>query len=126
MGSSVADRAVSVAPPAPRAHLAGVTVYQPGKSAEEAMAEHGIDSAVKLASNELPFGPLPGVTEAVIEAMATTDRYADHISDRLATAFADLVGVRREQVAVGPGSVGLLQQIALAYAGPGTEVVYPW
>ena len=49
---------------APR--LAGVPRYQPGRSADATvMAEHGLASAVKLASNEAPFGPLPGVAEAV-------------------------------------------------------------
>ena len=90
------------------------------------MAEHGISEAVKLASNEVPFGPLPGVAEAVAAAMADTARYADHDADGLAAAYAETVGVTRAQVAVGPGSVGLLQQLTLAYAGPDDEVLYPW
>ena len=115
----------SPAPP-PRAHLASVPVYIPGKSAAAAMAEHGIAAAVKLASNEVPFGPLPGVAEAVLAAIAETYRYADHDSDELAEAFAATLGLTRDRVAVGPGSVGLLQQLTLAYAGPDDEVVYPW
>lgn len=90
------------------------------------MAEHGISEAVKLASNEVPYGPLPGVTEAVVGAMSETFRYADHMADELASAFAEMVGVRRDQVAVGPGSVGLLQQITLAFAGPDDDVIFPW
>ena len=90
------------------------------------MAEHGIERAVKMASNEVPFGPLPGVAEAVAAAMGETYRYADHMADEVAQAFADLVGVGRERVTVGPGSVGLLQQLALAFAGPGDDVVFPW
>jgi histidinol-phosphate aminotransferase len=90
------------------------------------MAEHGIATAVKLASNEVPFGPLPGVAEAVAAAMGDSSRYADHDSDDLAAAFAATIGLTRERVAVGPGSVGLLQQLTLAYAGPDDEVVYPW
>jgi histidinol-phosphate aminotransferase len=31
-----------------------------------------------------------------------------------------------DRVAVGAGSVGLLQQLALTYVDPGDEVVYPW
>ncbi|MCU1392621.1 MAG: hisC [Ilumatobacteraceae bacterium] len=112
--------------PAPRAHLASVPVYIPGRSAAEAMAEHGIAEAVKLASNEVPFGPLPGVAEAVAAAIADTSRYADHDSDVLAEMFAATLGLARGHVAVGPGSVGLLQQLTLAYAGPGDEVLYPW
>ena len=112
--------------PPPRSHLASVPVYVPGKSAAAAMAEHGIAVAVKLASNEVPFGPLPGVAEAVAAALGETYRYADHDSDELAEAFAASLGLTRDRVAVGPGSVGLLQQLTLAYAGPDDEVVYPW
>ncbi len=90
------------------------------------MAEHGIAEAVKMASNEVPFGPLPGVADAVVAAIGDTYRYADHMADELAQAFADLVGVTRAQVAVGPGSVGLLQQLTLAFAGPDDDVVFPW
>jgi len=90
------------------------------------MAEHGIANAVKLASNEVPFGPLPGVAEAVLAAISETYRYADHDSDELAEAFAATLGLTRDRVAVGPGTVGLLQQVTLAYAGPDDEVVYPW
>jgi len=115
-----------VSAPPPRSHLASVPVYVPGKSAAAAMAEHGIAVAVKLASNEVPFGPLPGVAEAVAAALGETYRYADHDSDELAEAFAASLGLTRDRVAVGPGSVGLLQQLTLAYAGPDDEVVYPW
>ena len=90
------------------------------------MADHGIDTAVKMASNEVPFGPLPGVAEAVAAAMGESYRYADHMATAVAEAFARSVGVDRERVAVGPGSVGLLQQLTLAYAGPDDEVLYPW
>lgn len=119
------EQTAAAAPP-PRAHLASVPVYIPGKSAAAAMAEHGIAVAVKMASNEVPFGPLPGVAEAVAAAMGETYRYADHDSDELAEAFAATLGLTRDRVAVGPGSVGLLQQLTLAYAGPDDEVVYPW
>ena len=90
------------------------------------MAEHGIATAVKLASNEVPFGPLPGVADAVLAAIGETYRYADHDSDELAESFAATLGLTRDRVAVGPGSVGLLQQLTLAYAGPDDEVAYPW
>jgi histidinol-phosphate aminotransferase len=69
---------------------------------------------------------LPGVAEAVIGALAETYRYADHDSDVLAAVYAETLGLTRDRVAVGPGSVGLLQQLTLAYAGQDDEVLYPW
>ena len=90
------------------------------------MVEHGLASAIKLASNESPFGPLPGVPEAVAAALQRVNRYPDHTAEALRERFAAHVGVERDRVACGPGSVGLLEQLALAYVDPGDEVVYPW
>ena len=126
MAISDMPRSTDHAAPPPRAHLANVSIYAQGRSAAAAMAEHGIAEATKMASNEVPFGPLPGVTEAVAGAMVDAYRYADHQADDLAAAYAATIGVPRDHVAVGPGSVGLLQQLTLAYAGPGDQVLYPW
>ncbi len=90
------------------------------------MAEHGLASAIKLASNETPYGPLPGVAEAVAAAVRDVNRYPDHTAESLRIRFAGHVGVEPERVAAGPGSVGLLEQLALAYVDHGDEVVYPW
>ena len=112
--------------PQPSARLAELPRYQPGRSSEAAMTEHGLTSVIKLASNESPFGPLPGVTEAVTAALAGINRYADHTASAVAERFAERVGVTRDRVAVGPGSAGLLEQLALAFVEPGERVVYPW
>src|SRR5258706_327728 len=58
--------------PRPRAALEGIGRYRPGKAAETAMREHDIDTAIKLASNELPYGPLPAAERAVVEASERT------------------------------------------------------
>ncbi len=113
-------------PPVPVARLGELPRYQPGRSSAAAMAEHGLTSAIKLASNESPFGPLPGVPEAVAAAMRDVNRYPDHTTEELRERFADHVGVPRDRIACGPGSVGLLEQLALAYVDRDDEVVYPW
>jgi histidinol-phosphate aminotransferase len=112
---------------APAAHprVEVIPRYQPGRTAEATMAAHGLDSAVKLASNESPFGPLPGVPEAVAAATAEAGRYPDHLAETLRATLAARHGVAAEQVAVGCGSVGMLQQLLLSYAGPGHEVLFP-
>jgi histidinol-phosphate aminotransferase len=114
--------------PAPEAHqrVAGIPRYQPGRSAEEVMAEHGLEAAVKLASNEAPFGPLPGVLDAVSRVTGSSGRYPDHTAWALRERLAAKHGRSVHHVTVGPGSVGLLQQLLLAFAGPGDEVLFPW
>ncbi|MDH4278259.1 MAG: histidinol-phosphate transaminase [Acidimicrobiia bacterium] len=109
-----------------RSAIRALTPYRPGKSAAQAEQEHGIADAIKLASNENPFAPLPSVIEAVAEAAGTANRYADHRATALRHRLADWIGVIPEQVTVGCGSVGLLQQLCLTYVDPGDEVVFPW
>ena len=100
--------------------------YRPGKSAAQAEREHGITDAIKLASNENPFAPIPAVIDAVAEAAANANRYADHRASALRERLGDWVGVDPSHVTVGCGSVGLLQQLCLTYVDPGDEVVFPW
>lgn len=100
--------------------------YRPGKAAEQAEAEHGIADAIKLASNENPHPPVASVVKAMAEAAGGVNRYCDHLAVDLRRDIGDFVGLDLDHVAVGCGSVGLLQQLCLAYLDPGDQVVYPW
>lgn len=102
----------------PVSRIARLPGYQPGRS---------VEGAVKLSSNEDPYGPLPAAVEAASAAVATEGGlYADHGAGALRAALAASLGVGAECVGVGCGSVGLLQQLLLAFAEPGDDVVYPW
>ena len=80
----------------------------------------------KLSSNENPYAPLPGVLEAIATAAAGMNRYPDPASTALVDALAERHGVPRDHLALGTGSVGLLQQVVQVSAGPGDEVLYAW
>lgn len=110
----------------PRACVADLPSYRPGKGAAQAEAEHGISGAIKLASNENPLPPLDAIVESVQAAVVGINRYPDHRATALRDALAGRLGVDAAQVAVGNGSSGLLQQIYFAYVDPGDEVVFPW
>jgi len=110
----------------PRAVVAGLPAYRPGKSIKQAEAEHGLTDAIKLASNENPVPPVDRVVAAIQAAAAGLNRYADHRASELRSAIATSVGVNDDQVTVGAGSSGLLQQLCMTYLEPGDEVVYPW
>lgn len=90
------------------------------------MAEHGIESAIKLASNELAFEPLPRVLDVVDRAVMELHRYPAHGAPRLRDALAERLSVDVSRIAVGNGSVGLIQQLCLGYVDPGDRVVYGW
>lgn len=84
------------------------------------------DEYAMLASNEAPFGPLPGVTEAAMRALQNVNRYPDPSNLRLRRALAARYDFPPEQIAIGSGSCDILLSAAEALLEPGAEVVYAW
>ena len=80
----------------------------------------------KLSSNENPYPPLPGVLEAIAEAARVMNRYPDPAATALVDALAMRYDVPRDHLALGTGSVGLLQQMVQVSADAGDEVLYAW
>ncbi|GIF65081.1 putative phenylalanine aminotransferase [Asanoa ishikariensis] len=109
-----------------RADLDALPSYVPGRSPADLARELGLPQAIKLASNEVPYGPLPGVVEAIAEAAANSHRYPDMGVVELREAFAASLGVDAERVATGCGSVALAEHLVRATCLPGDEVVYSW
>jgi histidinol-phosphate aminotransferase len=103
--------------PTVRADLAALPSYVPGRKTP---------GAVVLASNESPFGLLPGVGELLSEVAQTTSRYPDMGATALLEALADHHGVGVDRLAVGAGSVEVLGQLVSATVGPGDDVVFGW
>ena len=60
-----------------RPALAGVDAYEPGRPLDEVRRELGIESVIKLASNEGPFPPMPGAMAAIAAAAADVRGYPD-------------------------------------------------
>ncbi len=110
----------------PRAVVADLPSYRPGKGIKQAEAEHGITNAIKLASNENPSPPLDPILQAITDAAQGINRYADHRATAVRQALADRLRVGIDQVTVGAGSTGILQQLFFSYVDPGDEVLYPW
>jgi histidinol-phosphate aminotransferase len=69
---------------------------------------------------------VPSIVAAIAAAAGDVNRYGDHRATDLRAAIAGWLDVDVDRVAAGCGSVGLLQQLLLAYVDPGDEVVYPW
>jgi histidinol-phosphate aminotransferase len=100
-----------------RSMLASLPAYVPGRT---------VPGAIKLASNETAYPPLPHVVERIAEMAGNINRYPDSFSTTLTSALADKYGVDPSQVAVGVGSVSLCGQLVQAAAGEGDEVIYGW
>jgi histidinol-phosphate aminotransferase len=87
-----------------------------------------VPGAIKLASNETVFGPLPSVRAAIERATDVVNRYPDNGCVQLKTALAEHLGsdFAPEHVAVGCGSVSLCQQLVQITASAGDEVIFGW
>ncbi|MCP2256191.1 histidinol-phosphate aminotransferase [Prauserella aidingensis] len=100
-----------------RADLESLPAYVAGRT---------VQGAVKLASNETPYGPLPSVARAIADAAAEVNRYPDMVSTALTERISRELDVPTERITVGCGSVALCQQLVQAMCAPGEEVVYAW
>jgi histidinol-phosphate aminotransferase len=80
----------------------------------------------RLGSNEAPDGPSAAVQAAVAAALAGSNRYPDLRGETLAGALAARHGLAPDAVAVGAGSIVILDQLIRAWCDPGDEVVTPW
>ncbi|GIF48969.1 histidinol-phosphate aminotransferase [Asanoa ferruginea] len=109
-----------------RADLDSLPSYVPGRSPADLARELGMTEAIKLASNEVPYGPLPGVVEAVTAAAAGSHRYPDMGVVELREAFAERLGVDADRIATGCGSVALAEHLARVTCLPGDEILYSW
>jgi histidinol-phosphate aminotransferase len=96
-----------------------IAALQPYRQGRPAAAD-----AFKLSSNESPFEPLPAVVDAI--AGSSIHRYPDAAATVLRAQLAERLGVLVDEVHTGSGSVAILQQLILAAAGPGDEVLYAW
>ena len=109
-----------------RADLEALPSYVPGRSPADLARELGLPEAIKLASNEVPYGPLPGVVEAITEAAGGVHRYPDMGVVALRAALAERYDVAPERIATGCGSVALCEHLARATCLPGDEILYSW
>jgi histidinol-phosphate aminotransferase len=98
--------------------------YAPGKSVEQLLREQGLGKAIKLASNENPFGPPPAAVEAIKQAASQVHRYPDGDGSKLKARLADKHRVDPARILLGNGSNEVLELAIRTFAGPGDAVVY--
>jgi len=75
---------------------------------------------------EVPYGPLPGVVEAVTEAVAGSHRYPDLGVVALRDKLAERLGVAADRIATGCGSVALAEHLAKVTCRDGDEIIFAW
>jgi histidinol-phosphate aminotransferase len=103
----------------PQPGILEIAPYVGGKAAVA-----GVANAVKLSSNENPFGPSAKAKEAYGRAVHSLHRYPNTDHAELREAIAEVHKLDAARVICGVGSDEILQFLAQAYAGPRDEVVF--
>ncbi|WP_163969648.1 histidinol-phosphate transaminase [Oceanobacillus halotolerans] len=97
--------------------------YQPGKSIEEVKKQYQLESIIKLASNENPYGCSPHVDEALKQMDSSFMLYPDGNASQLREATASHLGVDEKQLIFTNGTDELVQVISRAMLEPGKNTV---
>src|SRR5271154_3411219 len=105
--------------------LKTLPTYQPGRPIEEVARELGlpVDSIIKVASNENPFGPSPLAIAAMQKAIAGVNLYPDGNAFYLKQKLAEKLGVTPANLVLGNGSNEIIEFIGHTYFAPGVDVV---
>jgi histidinol-phosphate aminotransferase len=94
--------------------LLTLTPYQPGKSIDEVKKQFNLDSIVKLASNENPFGCSEKVLSAIQMSRQSFALYPDGYATNLRETLATSLNVTPEELIFGNGSDNIIQIISRA------------
>lgn len=105
--------------PVPNRWVMEIAPYVPGRSTTDSGAK-----AVKLSSNENPFGTPEVARAAFAAAAAQLERYPDASAAELREAIAAHYALDPARIIYGTGSDEVLHLAAGAYAGVGDEVIY--
>ena len=106
-------------------HILGIAPYEPGKPIDELERELGIHDAIKLASNENPFGPSPLGLEAARASLSGAHLYPDGGAHYLREKLARRHRVTTRQIICGSGSNELIDLLVQTFVGPDEEVLAP-
>lgn len=112
-----------------RAIIEEFNTYVPGRSKKEIAQKYGVkeEDIIKLGSNENPWGPAPGVYDAIKESINEMNRYPESNHEYLKEKIAQYAGVKQNQVIVGgDGADELFDVLAKTLIEPDDEfIVHP-
>ena len=107
----------------PKKYIPRIMPYPPGKPIEEVRREYGLESVIKLASNENPVGPSPRAVKAMAAAAGEMHLYPDGNGYYLKRALSKKFRMPVESIVLGNGSDEVTDMIATAYVKPSENVV---
>lgn len=103
----------------PQPGIMEIALYQGG-------AAHvaGVSDAIKLSSNENPFGPSDRAKEAYQRAVHKLHRYPNTDHAALRQAIGEVHGLDPRRIICGVGSDEIIHLLCQSYAGPKDEVLF--
>ncbi|ABV94679.1 histidinol-phosphate aminotransferase [Dinoroseobacter shibae DFL 12 = DSM 16493] len=103
----------------PQPGIMDIALYEGGASKVD-----GLDTVIKLSSNENPLGPSPAAIAAYKAAAGELHRYPSTDHAGLRGAIAEVYGLDPERIICGAGSDEIIAFLCQAYVGPGDEVIH--
>ncbi len=103
----------------PKESILKIQPYKAGLSKAK-----GLESVIKLSSNESPFGASSKAVEAYKQAADNLHRYPESSGLELREAIGEVYGLNPQKIVCGAGSDEIISFLCLAYAGEGDEVLY--
>jgi histidinol-phosphate aminotransferase len=105
--------------------LAELEQFALGQTMAEVKALHGLDEVVKLSWNENLFGPLPGISEAVLAELENVWLYPEQPYVDFRNEVAAYAGTSASRIVPSHGSLALISAVASALLRPGGHAVVP-
>lgn len=98
--------------------------YKAGKTVEEVKKECNLDRIAKLASNENPYGASPEAIKA-FKSFEKLHMYPQRDPPELKEKIAEYLGVDVNQIVLGAGIDGVLENIFKLVVAEGDEIINP-
>lgn len=100
-------------------NLNDIAVYKAGQSTIA-----GMDTVIKLSSNESPYGASPHAIQAYRDVAESLYKYPDGGVSDLTAILADIHNLDKDRIICGAGSDNILELLCLAFSGNGDEVIF--
>ena len=108
-----------------RKEVNDVQAYVPGKSIEEVKEKYGIESVIKLNSNENPYGPYKAALNVMIQEVRRMNIYPEKNFIKLKNILGDKYGLTEDNIGIGHGAGGIIETVAKTFLEEGDEVIVP-
>ncbi len=104
-------------------HIQSIPLYEAGKGIEGLERELGVKGAIKLASNENPWGASPKVVRALRTVLSDQHRYPDGSSFLIRSALSKKTNLKVDEIVCGNGSGEIVELLIKTFVKEGTEVI---